>query len=134
MSTPPKKPAMKSDGLGLVVNIFSMEGADGIVLVDGVISAEFGQRMSSFARNILGKPFPGKILTRRPPDHLPGIGDILGDVSLPIHALQGAVNQAMPRMRNASFSMPSSHTCPAACFSPRPYTNSPEHCRPLQLV
>ena len=134
MSAPAKIPAMKSDALGLMVNIYPVEGPDGIVLADGATSGEFGKSAPGFVHDAPGKPFPGAILTRWHPDHVPAFGEIPGDVSLPIHAQQGAVDQATPRMRDASSPMPSRHSCPAVRFSPLPYTNSPEHCRPLQLV
>ena len=68
--------------------------------MDGAISAAFGDTVRTFARDEIGKPLLGAVLTHGHPDHVLGLGHILADASLPIIALSGALEQAKRRQES----------------------------------
>ena len=98
---------LSSDALGMIVNVYLVEGRDGVVLIDGAISRRFTARVRA-AITATGKPLLGAILTHGHPDHFCGLGEILRGRDVPIFALPGAIAQlerrweeAVPGMRAA---------------------------------
>lgn len=91
---------LTSDALGMIVNVYLVEGADGVVLIDGAISRGF----AASVREVIaatGKPLLGAILTHGHPDHFCGIGEILAGAEVPIFALPGAIAQVDARWEEA---------------------------------
>ncbi|HCQ63846.1 MAG TPA: hypothetical protein DIU07_01110 [Rhodobacteraceae bacterium] len=103
----PRVTRLTSDALGMIVNLYLVEGRDGVVLVDGAISRRFAAQVRD-AIAATGKPLLGAILTHGHPDHFCGLGEILAGTDVPIFALPGAIAQlerrwdeAVPGMRAA---------------------------------
>ncbi len=103
----PRITRLTSDALGMIVNLYLVEGRDGVVLIDGAISRRFAADVRA-AIAATGKPLIGAILTHGHPDHFCGLGEILAGSDMPIFALPGAIAQldqrwdeAVPGMRAA---------------------------------
>jgi glyoxylase-like metal-dependent hydrolase (beta-lactamase superfamily II) len=103
----PRITRLTSDALGMVVNLYLVEGRDGVVVIDGAISRRFAAHVRD-AITATGKPLLGAILTHGHPDHFCGLGEILAGQEVPIFALPGAIAQlgrrwdeAVPGMRAA---------------------------------
>jgi glyoxylase-like metal-dependent hydrolase (beta-lactamase superfamily II) len=67
------------------VNAYVVEGADGVVVIDGTLTASGGQGLRALVDDI-GKPLAGVLVTHAHPDHYGGLVE-LGDV--PIIAVAG---------------------------------------------
>jgi glyoxylase-like metal-dependent hydrolase (beta-lactamase superfamily II) len=83
--------------LGLIVNVFAVETAEGIVLIDGGVALSSSRAVRTLIDETLGKPILAVLLTHGHPDHYMGIAEILNGRSVPIHALAGGERQARAR-------------------------------------
>lgn len=96
----PRVTRFTSDALGMIVNLYLVEGRDGVVLIDGAISRAFAAQVRA-AIAATGKPVLGALLTHGHPDHFCGLGEILAGTEVPIHALPGAIAQVEQRWEEA---------------------------------
>ncbi|MCA8907084.1 MAG: MBL fold metallo-hydrolase [Rhodospirillaceae bacterium] len=87
-----------SDAMALIVNLYIVETAEALVLVDGAISRSFAAGVRAEIAG-MGKPLAAALLTHGHPDHYLGIGDILRDNAVPIYARPGAAAQVALRDR-----------------------------------
>ncbi|MCB9959404.1 MAG: MBL fold metallo-hydrolase [Rhodospirillaceae bacterium] len=85
-----------SDALDLIVNVFLVETAEGLVLVDGAVACSFAAEVRRHIAKI-GKPVRAALLTHGHPDHYTGIAEILDGADVPIYARAGAVAQMRER-------------------------------------
>ena len=72
------------------VNVFLVETANGLVLVDGAIATSAADDIRALIRRI-GKPLLAVLVTHGHPDHYTGIGAIVGQADVPILATRGAM-------------------------------------------
>jgi glyoxylase-like metal-dependent hydrolase (beta-lactamase superfamily II) len=83
--------------MGISVNAWLVETDDAVVLVDGAISRDATAAMRAQIA-ALGKPVAAALLTHGHPDHWLGLADALTNPDIPIHATEGALDQATRRM------------------------------------
>lgn len=72
---------------GLLVNAYLVETDQGVVAVDGTLTASDSRALRSRIDS-LGKPLLGVLLTHAHPDHVAGIANLLDDSGAPVVALE----------------------------------------------
>jgi glyoxylase-like metal-dependent hydrolase (beta-lactamase superfamily II) len=75
----------RSGELGLFVNSYLVEGADGVVAVDAPLLVSDGRAFRA-RLEALGKPLLGVLVTHPHPDHYNAIGELLAGESVPVIA------------------------------------------------
>ncbi len=70
-------------GRVMPVNAYIVEGRDGVVLIDGMLTVSDARSVRE-RLNSLNKPLLGAIVTHAHPDHYAGLAEILGDREVPI--------------------------------------------------
>ncbi|AKF09569.1 MBL fold metallo-hydrolase [Sandaracinus amylolyticus] len=83
------------EGRVMLVNAHLVESAEGVVLVDGMLTVS-DARLVRDAIAAIGKPLRAAIVTHAHPDHYAGLVTILADRPVPIHATP-AVRAAIER-------------------------------------
>ncbi len=86
-----------SDAKTWFVNLFVVEGKEGVVLVDGAMTISFAEKVRHFIRDELKKPILAAVLTHGHPDHYSAVGEIIKGYDIPYYSLPGAKKQAMER-------------------------------------
>jgi glyoxylase-like metal-dependent hydrolase (beta-lactamase superfamily II) len=72
---------------GLLVNAYLVETDQGVVAIDGTLTASDSRALRSRIDS-LGKPLLGVLLTHAHPDHVAGIANLLDDSGAPVVALE----------------------------------------------
>ena len=72
---------------GLLVNAYLVETDQGVVAIDGTLTASDSRALRSRIDS-LGKPLLGVLLTHAHPDHVAGIANLLSDSGAPVVALE----------------------------------------------
>jgi glyoxylase-like metal-dependent hydrolase (beta-lactamase superfamily II) len=72
---------------GLLVNAYLVETDQGVVAIDGTLTASDSRALRS-RMDSLGKPLLGVLLTHAHPDHVAGIANLLDDSGAPVVALE----------------------------------------------
>src|SRR5687767_6887834 len=82
-------------GAVMTVNSYVVEGADGLVVVDGMLTVSDARAVRRRI-DALGKPVLGAIVTHAHPDHYAGFEEILRGLEVPIVAT-AAVRKTIER-------------------------------------
>src|SRR5262249_33172483 len=83
------------EGKVMPVNAYLVEGAEGVVVVDGMLTVSDARAVRR-AIDELGKPILGAVVTHAHPDHSAGLAEIFRGVDAPIAATP-AVRAAIER-------------------------------------
>jgi glyoxylase-like metal-dependent hydrolase (beta-lactamase superfamily II) len=83
------------------VNVFLVETANGVVLVDGGLALSSSQEIRELIKKQIRKPLQAILLTHGHPDHYMGIAEIIGREEVPILATRRAFEQAQERDKEA---------------------------------
>jgi len=81
--------------LGLPVNAYLLEGGEGVVVVDGLMTVSDGKALRE-AAEATGKPLLAAVVTHTHPDHYGGVASLVEGLDVPIYAT-ATVREAIER-------------------------------------
>ena len=84
----PKIHRYTTHDMKMIVNVFLVETASGVVVIDTATALSSSREIRDIVVNKIRKPLKAILITHGHPDHYIGAGEIAGDSSIPIIATQ----------------------------------------------